>query len=68
MKRWKIIVNAVTKDLHEFDINVVGIYVYHERTEEKVLDWFHSRIPIKVLEDFDISVEEYPYGKQENNS
>ena len=62
MKRWIITVKPVVKEIHHIDFEVEGNYIRHALTEEAVLDWFHSAIPIKILDDFDISVKEYPYG------
>ena len=66
MKRWIITVKPLVKEIHSMDFEVEGSYIRHAPTEEQVLDWFHSTVPIKVLEDFDISVEEHPYDSQES--
>ena len=49
--------------LHELDENVAGDYAYHVYAQflhtgkDTALDAFHSVVPIKVLDNFDISVE-----------
>ncbi|MCK4515187.1 MAG: hypothetical protein KAU31_08015 [Spirochaetaceae bacterium] len=44
--------------VHELDEGVEGCYFYNAIDEEDALDQFHSSVPIKVLEDFEIDVEE----------
>jgi len=44
--------------VHQLDESVEGCYFYDAIDEEDALDQFHSSVPIKVLEDFDIDVEE----------
>jgi len=44
-------------DLHELDKDVAGIYRIDADSEDAALDEFHSTIPIKVLDDFEIDVE-----------
>jgi len=43
--------------LHELDGKVDGKYLYCAINEEDALDQFHSSVPIKVLDDFEITVE-----------
>ena len=44
--------------VHELDESVEGCYFYDAINEEAALDQFHLSVPIKVLEDFEIDVEE----------
>ncbi len=44
--------------VHELDEHIEGEYPFCALDEEDALDQFHSTVPVKVLEDFDISVEE----------
>ena len=44
--------------LHELDEDVPGNYFYDAINSEDALDQFHLSVPIKVLEDFEIDVEE----------
>ncbi len=43
--------------VHDLDKDVEGDYPFIATSEEDALDQFHSTIPIKVLEDFDIIAE-----------
>ena len=52
----KVSVKAITKDLHEYDKKIEGIYEIDGENEEEVLDNFHQTIAIKVLDDFEIEV------------
>ena len=44
--------------VHELDERVEGEYPIIATSEDDALDQFHSTVPIKVLEDFEITVEE----------
>jgi hypothetical protein len=68
MKKWIITVKALEKELHPLDKNVPGEYYVSTATEEKALDYFHAIEPIKVLEDFDISIKEETHGNKEKDS
>ncbi len=43
--------------LHDLDVDVAGRYRITAISEDDALDQFHSTVPIKVLDDFEISVE-----------
>ena len=45
---------------NELDNDVVGSYRFTTISEEAALDEFHSTVPIKVLDDFEISVRARP--------
>ena len=59
-KRYKVAaIKMVTfGGVHELDESVEGCYFYDAINEEDALDQFHLSVPIKVLEDFEIDVEE----------
>jgi len=46
------------KELHIIDQeeDPRGIYRYYAESKEKALDQFHDEIPIKVLDDFEITI------------
>ena len=46
-------------NVHALDEDVEGDYPFIAISEEDALDQFHSTIPIKMLEDFDITVEAF---------
>lgn len=45
-------------ELDNDDFEVAGEYFISGADEENALDKFHATIPIAVLDDFDISIEE----------
>lgn len=47
----------VSDRIHREDGNVAGRYRYWTMTDEEALDAFHSTEPVKMLEDWDITVE-----------
>jgi hypothetical protein len=53
----KITVTPTTTQLHDYDEKVAGTYLYPGNDTEAALDIFHSTVPIKVLDDFDIAAE-----------
>jgi hypothetical protein len=55
---WLIKIESQVRTIHPLDKNVPGLYIRHGMTKQAVLDDFHATVPIKVLDDFDISVEE----------
>jgi hypothetical protein len=55
---WKIIVKPVEENLHPLDEDVAGIYFPVGITKKEALNNFHNNIPIKVLEDFEITIVE----------
>ena len=59
MKEFKVIVKALlpNNELHEYDKDVAGEYSYKVLSKDEALDIFHSTIPIKVLDDFEITVK-----------
>ena len=58
-KIYKVSVEKVVAfgNVHDLDEDVEGDYPFIATSEEDALDQFHSTIPIKMLEDFDITVE-----------
>jgi hypothetical protein len=61
-RAYKVIVSKVVAfgRLHELDEDAEGDYVYAAISEEDALDQFHFTVPIKVLEDFEISAVVIP--------
>ena len=59
-KRYKVTATKMVAfgRLHELDEDVPGNYFYDAINSEDALDQFHLSVPIKVLEDFEIDVEE----------
>jgi hypothetical protein len=49
----------LTDRIHWDDGQVRGTYKYYAKTEDEALDKFHEEIPVKVLEDFEITAVEY---------
>lgn len=47
-------------DLNDLDGDVEGDYLYQAEDREGALDQFHSIVPIKVLDDFDILCDPVP--------
>jgi len=62
MKQYKIIVKQIAEyaDLHPADKadNPSGEHFFPANTKEEALDQFHDTVPIKVLEDFEITVDD----------
>lgn len=58
MTIYEILVTALCSidELHELDRTVPGKYWFCGRGKEDTLDIFHRTIPIKVLDDFDITI------------
>lgn len=46
-------------NVHELDEDVEGDYPFIDTNEEGALNQFHLTVPIKVLEDFEITVEAF---------
>ena len=44
--------------LHDSDKDVPGVYFSIANSVDDALDAFHSTVPIKVLDDFEIDAEE----------
>ncbi len=61
-RAYKVIVQKVIAfgRLHDLDRDAEGDYVYTAISEEDALDQFHFTVPIKVLEDFEISAVVIP--------
>jgi len=59
-KRYKVTATKMVAfgRVHELDEDVPGNYFYDAINSEDALDQFHLSVPIKVLEDFEIDVEE----------
>lgn len=53
--RVKVTSGRAPEDLHGLDRGVVGVYDIEAESPGSALDYFHETVPIKVLEDFDIS-------------
>ena len=51
--------HPVSDRIHPSDGNVAGRYRYFAKTDEEALDQFHSEVPVKMLEDFNIWAELY---------
>jgi len=60
-KIYKVTVEKVVAfgNVHDLDRDVEGDYPFIATSEEDALDQFHDTIPIKMLEDFDITVEAF---------
>lgn len=61
-KIYKVIVQKMVAfgRVHELDEDVEGTYPYTAISEDDALDQFHSTVPIKMLEDFEITAVEIP--------
>ena len=61
MEHWyTITVTAIRSitELHQLDMHVNGEYKAIGESASQALDLFHSSVPIKVLEDFNITIEQ----------
>ncbi len=65
MKKFLIKVRCLTRNPHSVDLEYFGIVAFHKvcyqflieaRNKDQALDIFHETIPIKVLDDFEISI------------
>lgn len=64
--QFKITVIAInwSEDLHPADLQVPGQYLFDADTADQALDHFHSAIPIKILEDYEIFVDPATEGRR----
>lgn len=45
-------------DRHYYDKEIDGDYYVNAESREEALDFFHNNVPVKVLDDFEITVME----------
>ena len=58
-RNWLIVAKSlIGVELHPLDADVAGEYHYSASDADAALDEFHSTVPIKVLDDFDICAKE----------
>ncbi len=60
--QYKVTAKALVpnKELHQYDREerVAGSYEYKALSEDDALDQFHDHVPIKMLDDFEITVKQ----------
>jgi len=58
---WRVTVEKAVAfgNVHDLDKDVEGDYPFIATSEEDALDQFHNTVPIKVLDDFEISAETF---------
>lgn len=52
-----VVARPIDSMIHHADGNVAGRYTYWAETDEAALDQFHETVPVKMLEDWDFTVE-----------